>query len=623
MRVFCRVQIDAFYQFTTLLPQKAWAGVLGESGCMMTYLSDNELIDFMGLRRDVALVPAIAVAPDVHSQDAFQAFDTTPLAVENIRPGADLMLGGFAVQAGDGGTLAISGTVLNVGDRLSGISEVFIYVSQDRTLSADDLALGSFDVAAIDSGNLFDFSVSVVLPPPVDPDQSVFIGLRVDATNAVAEADETNNDGPTQEIAFSTEITIETALNTEPYVLVAPDSLNIQTTQDLAGIRSGEWRLGETLSATDLAALRSDLAMARVSNFDDLSISDTQVISRLQSGAIDLAVAYRGGAVVSALPSGFSAFEIPFEQGDLLGFDPDINLITGTSGDNRLVATQARDLIAGGGGRDTAFFAGAQASHTLTLTPTSLTVWDRNDDSGRVDTLISIETLDFGTEIPLFAGSTMPLDIFAGPTALSETEFGQIIELYIAYFNRAPDAIGLYYWGTEFERGFTIRQTAASMSEQPETRATYASVLDRNGNVTDPDAFVTAVYENVLGRAPDAPGFAYWINELENNPNITPPIFILAIINGAKFPSDPTPQTALDQQYLATKADIGAYYSVIKGLSDVSAAREVMALFDGTQISVDAAIDRTDAIFDAASDPVTGDFLFPLVGVIDDPFAIV
>jgi hypothetical protein len=134
--------------------------------------------------------------------------------------------------------------------------------------------------------------------------------------------------------------------------------------------------------------------------------------------------------------------------------------------------------------------------------------------------------------------------------------------------------------------------------------------------------FITEVYDNVLGRAPDMPGFNYWVNELETNPDISPGIFILAILNGAKFPSEPTALTAIDQIYLSNKVDLGVYFSVIKGMSDVADASGAMALFTGTQISIDETVAAIDGHYADALVAETGDFLMQLVGVIDDPFMI-
>jgi hypothetical protein len=68
--------------------------------------------------------------------------------------------------------------------------------------------------------------------------------------------------------------------------------------------------------------------------------------------------------------------------------------------------------------------------------------------------------------------------------------------------------------------------------------------------------------------------------------------------------------------------DIGVYFSAIKGLSDRDDTVTVMEIFDGSNASVDAAVAAIDQIHADALDPNNGEFLMPLVGVIDDPFAV-
>jgi hypothetical protein len=546
-----------------------------------------------------------------------------PLGIENLGLGPDLMLGGFALTYGTAQDvrIGIAGTVINIGTEGAETSLVSVYLSQDTTIGADDVLLQSFQVGPIASGNLIDFESLIDLPSAVPSGAPFFIGLRIDSTNAVVEVDETNNTTLGQLFQPNPAIGVVAPVHVEPYVLLLRDDRNLNETGDLAAL-GPELRIAEALSPTELNALRTDLGRAGISTYEDVPVFQFQALPALLNGSVDALVLYRDSALLDPLPSGVSVFEIPGKPGDLVPFDAAINMILGGGGDDTLFATTANDLIIGGGGRDTAAFEGPQSSYTLTLTPSGMTLRDRRDDAGQFDTLVSIETLDFGIESAAFNNQPMALDLFSGPTRLTATDFRLIAELYIAYFNRAPDAIGLYFWGTLFEKGFTLEQMAASFFDQQETRATYAAVIDHNGGLIDADAFVTAVYANVLGRAPDADGFAFWTTQLNNNPDITPPTFILSIINGAKFAADPVPQTFVDQAYLATKTEIGAYYSVIKGLSDVADARSLMQAFDGSSQSISAAVDLADMFHLAASDPLTGDFIFPLVGVIYDPFAI-
>jgi hypothetical protein len=103
--------------------------------------------------------------------------------------------------------------------------------------------------------------------------------------------------------------------------------------------------------------------------------------------------------------------------------------------------------------------------------------------------------------------------------------------------------------------------------------------------------------------------------------------FILSVLGGTRVtPPDATPefiaQQAIDRQYLSDKTDIGAYFSIHKGLSNVSSASQAMGLFDGSSASIAAAVSQIDNVFAAAQDPLSGEFLMPLIGVLDDPFAM-
>lgn len=291
----------------------------------------------------------------------------------------------------------------------------------------------------------------------------------------------------------------------------------------------------------------------------------------------------------------------------------------GTSGVDLVIAGYGDQIINGGSGVDTVSYTGHQNSYTLALSADRTALIDRRPEQNGTDTLVDIEFLSFDTGI---RADAFDLSLFGGSAQLAEADMLNMVELYIAYFNRAPDAMGLNYWGTEFSKGYSLPEMAESFFVQPETRGTYEAALDAEGALTDADAFVAAVYNNVLGRTADQSGFDYWVNELQNNPDITVGIFILAILNGAKYPSNPTPQSALDQQYLETKTGLGAYFAVIKGMSNVEHAVEVMGHYDGTEAGIEAAINATDSFYDDALDATHGEFLMPLIGVLDDPFAI-
>jgi hypothetical protein len=113
---------------------------------------------------------------------------------------------------------------------------------------------------------------------------------------------------------------------------------------------------------------------------------------------------------------------------------------------------------------------------------------------------------------------------------------------------------------------------------------------------------------------------------LTTDSTITRDQFILELLLGVKeIAHSSSDQMFLEQQqadrdYLATKTDIGAYFAIHKGMSDTGNAATAMALFDGTLESVSAATSQVDDFYSDALDPLSGEFLMPLIGVLDDPF---
>ncbi len=277
------------------------------------------------------------------------------------------------------------------------------------------------------------------------------------------------------------------------------------------------------------------------------------------------------------------------------------------------------DMIVGTDGIDTASFGGPADSYTISVSNTGVMVEDRRADGigTGIDSLQSIERLQFSGGTAPFSENILDLDQFNGLIELQSGQIDSVIELYIAYFGRAPDAFGLYFWGNAFADGVTLSEMATLFIDQDETRALYPESL------TNAD-FVTSVYNNVLGRVPDQIGFDFWISIL-NSDAVGRDHFILAVLGGAKADtpsgsaSEFINQQLQDQAFLANKTEIGAYYAINRGMSDVDHASDVMSLFDGTLQSFNAAVEAVDSYYFADLDPDSGAFLMTLVGVSQDP----
>lgn len=99
----------------------------------------------------------------------------------------------------------------------------------------------------------------------------------------------------------------------------------------------------------------------------------------------------------------------------------------------------------------------------------------------------------------------------------------QVEQLYVALFNRAPDAEGLGYWAQRMSNGESWADIANAMYATEPARATYPLYLT-NAEI------VAAFYENVLGRPGDAEGLGYW-EAMMNAPGATPGSVIAAMID--------------------------------------------------------------------------------------------
>lgn len=89
------------------------------------------------------------------------------------------------------------------------------------------------------------------------------------------------------------------------------------------------------------------------------------------------------------------------------------------------------------------------------------------------------------------------------------TASDQITRLYDTVFNRVPDDAGLTFWTGALDAGAPLRAVADLFMRAPEFQATYGA--------PDNGAFVTLLYNNVLGRTPDAEGLNFWVGGLGGN----------------------------------------------------------------------------------------------------------
>jgi uncharacterized protein (DUF1501 family) len=87
------------------------------------------------------------------------------------------------------------------------------------------------------------------------------------------------------------------------------------------------------------------------------------------------------------------------------------------------------------------------------------------------------------------------------------TRRAEVARLYLAYFLRRPDDAGFEYWAGVRQSGRSLAQISEEFVASNEFRMRYGSLSNRQ--------FVELIYQNVLGRSPDAGGLAHWTSVLD------------------------------------------------------------------------------------------------------------
>jgi hypothetical protein len=178
--------------------------------------------------------------------------------------------------------------------------------------------------------------------------------------------------------------------------------------------------------------------------------------------------------------------------------------MTGTSGADLLRPGVGNNAVDGGGGIDTAVYAGSRASFTVKQADWGFDVTDNGGSNGH-DALINVERVQFDD-------AYVAIDKSAA----------QLFRLYAAAYGRSPDAItsdttGMGYWIARMDQGTDIKQVSREFMVGGDGTGQAEFVRMYGSNPSDTD-FVTQLYKNVLGRAPDAEGYDFWMNAMLSVP---------------------------------------------------------------------------------------------------------
>lgn len=200
-------------------------------------------------------------------------------------------------------------------------------------------------------------------------------------------------------------------------------------------------------------------------------------------------------------------------------------------------------------------FAGKRNDYRITKTATGFSVTDL---SGNVTAITDASALRF-------ADVTVNLQIGDLSKTISASNLKTLIELYVAFFNRVPEADGLAYWIGRIRDGMTLDQMAASFYV---AALAYSDLTGYSAAMSDAD-FVKIIYKNVLGRsgasAPPDADVAYWANQLAAGSS-TKGHLVATMLNAAHtYAGDPV--WGWVPQLLDNKISVATLFSVQQGLN--------------------------------------------------------
>lgn len=139
-----------------------------------------------------------------------------------------------------------------------------------------------------------------------------------------------------------------------------------------------------------------------------------------------------------------------------------------------------------------------------------------------------------------------------------------VAALYVAVFNRAPDAAGLNAWTAVITSG---QQTFAQVAAGFAAHEVFTAGI---GTLSNTD-FVAALYQNILGSAGDAGGIANWSNQLNAGMSKADvaalfvqaalTVDIPAMLAAGSLTAAEAAAATVRQQTLTNKADVGIYFA--------------------------------------------------------------
>lgn len=273
---------------------------------------------------------------------------------------------------------------------------------------------------------------------------------------------------------------------------------------------------------------------------------------------------------------------------DLMAGQDGNDRLFGQNGNDQLQGGAGLDIFKGGSGNDTlyggsgidqVYFTGNRSNFTQSKVGEVTTFTDNLGFEG-TDQLTSIERAyftDYYVNLTVKSKSAV--------SNIASSDLQQLQELYVAFFNRVPDADGLEYWIGQFNGGQSINQIAESFYN---SGIAFSELTGISAGMTN-TSFINVVYNNVLGRSSgaDPEGLSFWTSALQSGAETKATLVASIITSAHQFKGDA--QWGWVADLLDNKVEVANLFSVEYGLNNLTSAESI-----SNGIAIAAAVTPTD-----------------------------
>ncbi|NHZ79103.1 DUF4214 domain-containing protein [Massilia sp. CCM 8695] len=326
---------------------------------------------------------------------------------------------------------------------------------------------------------------------------------------------------------------------------------------------SGTGEAGSTIRLTNASAI---IAQATVASDGHWSVASAV----LGSGSYDVSVSSLDKADNNTTATSHLLFSVGVA-----------GALSGTSGNDVLLPTAGNNVIDGGAGTDTVNYGGVRGNYDVVRDNSGFVVTAHSGTDG-TDLLRNVESIKF-------SDTTLKL------------EYDDVVQaLYVAYFGRAADSGGLSAFQSQLG-GLHAPLTFSAVTAAYATDSGLHSLIDSFGSSPESaalypgatSAFVTAVFQNIFGRAPAANGLSFWTNAIDNA-GLSRANASLSIMAGAL--ENTSTQGVLDAKLVNNKITIASDFTLaidnpaeLNGYVGINAAATVRSMLASVTANTDIA----------------------------------